>query len=129
MHCALRVISNENYTSYENSRKLCNLDTLRTRRNNLFLSFAIKCTKNEKTRDWFPLHANLANTKHCEKYEVARSPTDRLAQSAIPFMQRLLNKHEQNSNQYLIVGGELLCIASLIIINTTVKCLMVSSVI
>ena len=48
--CALRVILKEDYTSYEHSLKLCNLDTLKTRRNNLSLSFAIKCTKNERTK-------------------------------------------------------------------------------
>ena len=99
--CALRVILKENYTSYENSLKLCNLDTLKTRRNKLSLSFAIKCTKDDKTRDWFPLHANHANTRHCEKYEVSRSYTERLANSAIPFMQRLLNKHELNKKKKL----------------------------
>ena len=92
--CALRVILKENYESYEDALKLCNLDSLKARRNSLSLSFAIKCTKNENTRDMFPLNNNVTNTRFCEKYEVTRSCTDRLANSAIPFMQRLLNKHE-----------------------------------
>ena len=94
--CALRIILKENYTSYMESLELTGLQTLKARPNQLSLSFAIKCTKNENTRDTrdiFHLNANVANTRHHEKYSVTKSRTDRLANSAIPFMQRLLNKH------------------------------------
>ena len=91
--CALRIILKDNYQSYENSLKLCGLETLKTRRNKLSLSFALKCLKNEATKNMFPVRDIQANTRFSEKYVVTRSCTDRLANSAIPFMQRLLNKH------------------------------------
>ena len=97
--CALRVILREDYTSYEDALVICNLDTLKARRNQLSLSFAIKCTKSENTSDMFPLRENVANTRNGEKYIVAKSSTDRLGNSAIPFMQRLLNKHVQKKTK------------------------------
>ena len=53
----------------------------------------IKCTKNENTSDMFPLRVNVTNTRNGEKYIVTKSSTDRLGNFAIPFMQRLWNKH------------------------------------
>ena len=97
--CALRVILKEDYTSYEDSLEICNLDTLKARRNKLSLSFAIKCTNNENTSDMFPLRDNVANTRNGEKYVVTHASTDRLMNSAIPFMQRLLNKHGQKKTK------------------------------
>ena len=97
--CALRIILKEDYTSYLESLEMTGLQTLKARRNQLSLSFAIKCTKNEKTRDIFPISANVANTRHHENYSVTKSRTDRLANSAIPFMQRLLNKHSEKKKK------------------------------
>ena len=91
--CALRIILKENYTSYENSLRICGLDTLKTRRNNLSLSFAIKCTKNATTKNMFPEKDSGAKTRFHEKYVVTKCSTERLASSAIPYMQRLLNTH------------------------------------
>ena len=96
---ALRIILKHNYTSYEETLNLCGLETLKTRRNKLSLSFAIKCTKNEATRDMLPRKNVLANTRFSEKFVVTKSCTDRLAYSAIPFMQQLLNKHEQKKTK------------------------------
>ena len=94
--CALRIILGENYTSYQESLDFCGLDTLKARRNQLSLKFAIKCTKNPKSRDIFPLNDRDVNTRFHEKFEVTRANTDRLANSAIPFMQRLLNKNDRH---------------------------------
>ena len=91
--CALRIILKDKYLSYESSLKLCGLETLKARRNKLSLSFALKCVKNEATKNMFPVREIPANTRFSEKYIVTRSCTDRLTNSAIPFMQRLLNKH------------------------------------
>ena len=97
--CALRAILKEDYISYEEALDICNLETLKSRRNKLSLSFAIKCTKNENTQDIFPLRKTLVDTRNSEKYIVKKSCTDRLANSAVPFMQRLLNKHAQKKSK------------------------------
>ena len=89
--CALRIILKQRYDSYQSALKLCSLDSLKARRTQLCLNFAKKCTKYEKTKDIFPLNPVDSSTRGREKYQVTFAHTDRLANSAIPYMQRLLN--------------------------------------
>ena len=89
---ALRIILKENYVNYATALYITNLDTLKARRSHLCKKFALKCTKNEKTMDMFPLKPQIVNTRNAEKYEVTKATTNRLAISAIPYMQRQLNK-------------------------------------
>ena len=89
---ALRVILRENYVDYRNALYLTNLKTLKARRAQLSKVFAIKCTKNERTKDIFPLKTQIVNTRNPELYEVTKAKTNRLAKSAIPSMQRQLNR-------------------------------------
>ena len=92
-------ILKEDYISYEDALITCNLETLKARRNKLCLSFALKCTKSDKSSHIFPLKGNAMDTRNCEKYVVTKSYTDRLGNSAIPYMQRLLNKHEKHKSK------------------------------
>ena len=92
---ALRIILKENYITYESALNITNLETLKARRSRLAKKFAIKCTKNEKTKDMFPLKSNVIDTRNSEKYEVTRAKTNRLAVSSIPTMQKMLNKMKQ----------------------------------
>ena len=88
---ALRLILYGGYTSYQEALQVTGLETLKSRRNKLCLSFAKKCTKSELTNDIFPLNTNLANTRNPEMFHVTPAKTERLKNSAIPYMQRLLN--------------------------------------
>ena len=88
---ALRLILHGGYTSYQEALKVTGLETLKSRRNRLCLSFAKKCTKSELTNDIFPLNTSLANTRNLEMFHVTPAKTERLKNSAIPYMQRLLN--------------------------------------
>ena len=90
---ALRIILKEQYENYENALSTCSLLTLKERRNALCLSFAKKCIKNSKTSDMFPQNTAYYNTRNSEKYHVTKAKTNRLAKSAIPYMQRLLNEN------------------------------------
>ena len=96
--CALRIILGEQYTTYEESLIVCGLDRLKSRRTQLCLNFALKCVKNDKTSDIFPLN-NQSNTRHHEKFQVTNAKTERLSKSAISFMQKLLNKHEKSKKK------------------------------
>ena len=89
---ALRIILGENYVSYENALYITNLETLKARRTQLSKRFALKCTKNEVLCDMFPLTEHNVNTRNPERYHVTKARTNRLAVSAIPTMQRQLNK-------------------------------------
>ena len=92
---ALRIILKENYLNYEEALYLTNLQTLKARRAQLCKTFAIKCTRNERTKSMFPLRDQIFQTRNPEKYEVTRAKTSRLANSAIPSMQRQLNQLTQ----------------------------------
>ena len=89
---ACKIILQESYSSYETALKKLNLDSLKDRRNLLCLKFAQKCLKNDKTKSMFPLsEENHHYTRIQEKFKVKHANTDRLKNSAIPQMQRLLN--------------------------------------
>ena len=91
---ALKIILNQNYESYDQALKVSGLPTLEQRRILLCQKFATKCLKNEKNCDMFPLneHSMAMKTRHPEKFYVQPAKTGRLQDSAIPYMQRLLNK-------------------------------------
>ena len=57
--------------------------------------FAVKCTKDPKTQDMFPTKKNIKNLRNTEKFQITRAKTDRLAHSAIPTMQRVLNMKDR----------------------------------
>ena len=88
---ALRIILKEGYDNYEDALTLCSLSTLADRRQLLCLRFAKKCVKEPKTTDMFPKNVPVYNTRYPEEFYVTPANTNRLAKSAIPYMQRLLN--------------------------------------
>ena len=88
---ALRIMLKDDYVSYEHALKITNLQTLSDRREILLKRFALKCAKNPRTADMFPLKQTRRNLRRQEVYQVTRARTDRLAKSAIPAMQRILN--------------------------------------
>ena len=92
---ALRIILKDSYVTYSNALSITSLQTLKCRRVVLMKQFAIKCTKNSFTEDMFPLNPSTVNTRNREKYMVTHAKTERLANSAIPVMQRLLNNAQK----------------------------------
>lgn len=90
---ALKIILSDSYISYEDALSQVNLEKLSERREDLCLRFAKSCKKNAKTSDMFPLNQNKVNTRKHETFDVYHSINARLYNSAIPFMQRLLNLH------------------------------------
>ena len=88
---ALRIILKEDYVTYSHALSVTNLQTLKERRRMLLTRFAVKCVKNPKTSEMFPRKTNFKNLRNPESFQVTRAKTDRLAFSAIPTMQRLLN--------------------------------------
>ena len=93
---ALRIILQSEYIDYNNALKIANLQTLRARISLLCQKFALKCTQNYKTSDMFPLNQNNLNASHSEKNSVTKKITSKLANFAIPMMQRQLNRLSQN---------------------------------
>ena len=88
---ALRIILDGDYSTYSKALEVTGLQTLSERRKTLCKKFALNCTKNEKTSDMFPMNPSLVKTRNHEKYYVQKAETDRLKNSSIPYMARLLN--------------------------------------
>ena len=62
-----------------------------------FLKFAKQCIRNEKLRNIFPRNysSHSMEKRSGEKFVVKKALTERYKRSAIPNMQRLLNKNER----------------------------------
>ena len=90
---ALKIILKEDYLDYIHALKITGLPSLHQRREMLCKKFAVNCIKNVKTCHMFPLNQqrNIVNTRNSEKFFVQPARTNRLQNSAIPYMQRLLN--------------------------------------
>ena len=72
------------------------MESLTERREQLCLNFAIKCRKNIKTRDIFPKNKKVhtMKTSNSERYKVEHANTERFKNTAIIYMQNLLNENE-----------------------------------
>ena len=93
---AVRIILGDNYMGYTKSLQKLDIETLAERRSQLCLSFALKCRKNPKTRDMFPENQKIhkMQTRNTERYKVEHANTERFKNSAIIYMQNLLNENE-----------------------------------
>ena len=93
---ALRIILRDQYVNYRNALEVLGLQSLDERRESLCLKFAKKCLQVEKFKSMFPKkqQAHSMKKRETEKFLMRRSFTGRHQKSAIPYMQRLLNRVE-----------------------------------
>ena len=96
---AVKLILNKPYTNYVEALEQINLQSLKERREELCLKFAKKCTKSQKVKDIFPLREKNhdMDIRNEEKFIVKYAHTERLKNSAVPYMQRLLNEECKNN--------------------------------
>ena len=89
-----KLVLRQNYKSYENSLLRLNLDCLDTRRNALCLKFEQAGIKNRKIDDLFPMNEKLhqMKTRVNDQYRVQFANTDRLKNSSIITMQKIILK-------------------------------------
>ena len=99
---AIKIITKGMYSYSEGLTEL-NLPTLKERREILCARFANKCLMNKKTSSMFKLTTSKfkMNLQHQKRYKETYAQTNRLYKSAIPHMQRLLNK-QHNKTQKLM---------------------------
>ena len=90
---ALKIILQDDYVSYSNALNISGISTLFERWVQLCLKFAKSSLKNQEMSKMFPLNnAPLTmETRFREKYRVTSCRTERFKNSAIPYLQRLLN--------------------------------------
>ena len=91
---AVRIICGKKYESYSETLKELGMVTLSERRESLCLKFAKKSLKVDNFGHLFPLSKkkHLMKTRGCDAYKVSKGYSERFLKSAIPYMQRLLNK-------------------------------------
>ena len=97
---ALKIILKDKYKDYTNALKILDIETLQDRREQLCLNFAIKCVKHPKSKEMFPLNPNpTIGTRYHEKFKVQHAHNERLKDSPVIYMQKLLNEHERKNNK------------------------------
>ena len=98
---ALRIILGDQYINYRNALEVLDLQSLDDRRESLCLKFAKKCLQVKKFQSMFPKRRQVHSMKKRknEKFVMRRSLTGRHQNSAIPYMQRLLNRVEAEKSQ------------------------------
>ena len=98
--CAVKLILGEKYENYEDALTKVDLDSLQDRREKLCKNFALKCinSDNLRAKSMFPVKEVIhqMEVRKYEKYEVNHVNTGRLKDSAIPYMQRILNNDNLN---------------------------------
>ena len=86
------IILGASFKNYRNALKTLNQDALSTRRVQLCKTFAIKCLKNPRHSDLFPVHNTDRITRQAPtKFQEINCKTARYYNSAVPYMIRMLN--------------------------------------
>ena len=91
---ALKIILQENYKSYELALETLDLESLKERREALCLQFAKKCIGHPKMKHMFTTNkkTHQMETRFPENFAVNHANTERLKNSPVIYMQRLLNQ-------------------------------------
>ena len=100
---AVRIIYGKPYESYTQTLKELDIMRLAERRELICLKFAKNSLKLENFKQLFPIRRNshIMDTRQHEKYRITRSFGKRYAVSAIPSMQRLLNRDYKKQKEAL----------------------------
>ena len=106
---AIRLIFKGKNKTYEEGLKRLNIGTLEDRRTLLCLKFAKNCLKNEKVKDFFPRKKKLHKMKKRKEniFVINKAHTKRYKNTAIPYMQQLLNV--ENKEKQMILKNSELC--------------------
>ena len=96
---SLKVIMGPSYVSYEDALRVAGLTTLNARREERCLNFGLKALKHKQLKSMFPLRQVECsqNTRGRETYHVNFALTEAYKQSAVPTIQRMLNRHTERS--------------------------------
>ena len=94
--CALAIILEENYHSYQNALKKMDLITLSDRRYNLSFKFAMKAAKHDKYSTWFtPSSKPVMNTRSIKPaFKPVQARLARYLKSPISYLTKLLNSQK-----------------------------------
>ena len=90
-------IKEDDHFDYTTALTLCNLESLFSRREKRMLDFGEKCVKHPSLKRLFPFNPAINDDPHFvrsrEQFHVNHARTSAYMDSAIPAIQRRLNKH------------------------------------
>ena len=100
---ALKVILGKDYDGYEKSLEVLNMESLNQRRESMALKFVKNGLKNHNFSKLFPLRKlnHGMSKRRGERYHVNISKTKRCKDSAVPYLQGLLNKDDLEKKESL----------------------------
>ena len=99
---AVRVIMGSDFTDYQHALSELKITNLSERRRELSKKFALKIANNLKMQHMLPLRTEMRENKrrHTDKYRIQHANTHRLQASAIPYMQKQLNQHNKEEQDW-----------------------------
>ena len=91
---ALHIIFQNEYISFEHSRRAVKLETLSQRRKNIIQKFCYKAEKSEVFRDWFCEDSSVYRTrKKKNKYKPVPCRTHKYERSPLPVLTKAASWH------------------------------------
>ena len=104
---AVRVIMGSDYKNYEESLKSLNMDNLDTRRVKLCQKMALKTCQTDKMKYMFPKRKEIRSEqrRYTNKYIINKAHTTRYQNSAIPYMQKIINEQDKKKKKIVPVPG------------------------
>ena len=98
---AMRCILGDSYRGYKDALEKLGLMTLEERRNQMCFKFAKQSLKLDKMKKFFTRNNNshAMDIRSSEFCKVERYQTERFGKSAIPFMIKLLNDNQRETNE------------------------------
>ena len=107
---AVKVILGKDYVNYDEALSELKLESLEKRRETMALKFVKKSLENKNFSKLFPLREvkHGIRVRKSEKYVINQSRTKRHQESAVPYLQKLLNKDHFERRQKLrgLFGAE-----------------------
>ena len=107
---AVKVILGKDYVNYDEALSELKLESLEKRRETMALKFVKKSLENKNFSKLFPLREvkHGIRVRKSEKYVINQSRTKRHQESAVPYLQKLLNKDHFERRQKLrrLLGAE-----------------------
>ena len=99
----MKIILGPDYKGYVNSLEKCGLETLESSREAKCLKFGLKCLLHPIHSKLFPVNPHILseNNSHPnrEHFTVNWARTDSYRMSAVPYIQRMLNKHVKDQQK------------------------------
>ena len=94
---ACRNILKDKYENYSSALGVLCIDSLVKRREKLILAYGQKCLTLDQTKELFPRNENIDTfkLKTRDKYIVTQANTERLRNSTVPYIQRMMNEKEK----------------------------------